>query len=153
MALKVSPDAERKPLLQTGEYGLSGEAVLNKIVARGVPTKQADGSWEASTTEFYIDFGVQVDDPAEGRVFINSSPFGKFNTCMKENTGSIAPIWLANLGLNVSTIEFADEPDDKGNHPLLGDDPCPLKVVVNVGVQKRKGGDEQNELKGLALLG
>ena len=153
MALKVSPDAERKPLLPDGEYGLGGEAVLNKIVARGVPTKQADGKWEPSTTEFYIDFGVQVDDPTEGRVFVNSSPFGKFNTCMGDNTGSAAPLWLANLGMNVSTIEFTDEPDDKGNHALLGADPCPLKVVVNVALEKRKDGTQANGMKGLALLG
>lgn len=153
MGLKVSPNAERKPMLPEGEFGLGGEAQLNKIVARGVPTKQADGTWSPSAEEFYIDFSVQVDDPSEGRVFLNSSPFGKFNTCMADNSGSVAAIWLANLGLNVSTVEFADDADDKGNHGLLGEDPCPMKVVVNVAVEKRKDGTTNNGIKGLALLG
>lgn len=150
--MKVSPGAAHKSQLPDGQYGLGGEATLNKIVARGVPVKDAGGKWSPSTSEFYIDFGVQVDDPNEGRVFLNSSPFGKFNTCMKDNSGSIAPIWLANLGLNVSTIEFADDPDDKGNYVLVGVDPCPMKVVVDVVVEKRKDGTTQNGIKGLAVL-
>jgi hypothetical protein len=156
MGMKVAPDADRKPLLKEGEYGLGGEAVLNSIKARGVMEKQPDGSWAASTTDFYIDFGVQVDDADQGRVFLNTGGMGKFHTRMASSSGSMAPLFLANLGLNSATVEFDENADEKGNHALLGENPCPMKVVVTVAVDKYKdkSGEqvEKNSIKSIAAL-
>ena len=55
-------------------------------------------------------------------------------------------------------LHDADEADERGNHALLGPNPCPCKVVADIGVDryKKKGSDVENEnnfIKSIARLG
>jgi hypothetical protein len=132
MALKVSPTAGNKPVLAEGEYGAGGEAELTRIVARQVPVKAGN----PPSGEYFCSFNGHVDDPNMGRVFFQSEPFGKFKTTMAQNSGSVLPTFLSQLGLSADAIEFADEADENGNHALLGPNPCPMKVVVRLGLDR-----------------
>jgi len=159
--VKVSPGAEKKPLLTAGRYGAQGEAQLTDIYCRRIPRTNAekaeDPNDETSERRYYVDFPVTVDDPDQGRVFVHANAMGGFHTQIEENTGSMAPIWLASLGINPDHADFEDVADEKGNHKLIGAEGMfPMKVVVDVGVREYKASDgtkvQQNFLKGIVPL-
>lgn len=148
MPIGLHPDSDKRPILPAGRYGTGGEAEATSISARKVPGENSTG--------YFVDVNVQVDHPTQGRIFIHTQPFGPFNTQMGEGAGSMAKAVMSGLGLNPAQVQFADEPDDKGNHALIGPNPCPCKVVVDVNLDtyKNKQGEqvERNSIKGLGRL-
>lgn len=141
MPISLHPDSDKKPLLPAGRYGLGGEAELTRIALR----KAGD--------VHYISFNCQIDDPSQGRVFADSAAYGQHNTQVGPGAASLAKTLLANLGLNPAEVTFADEADENGNHALLGPNPCPCKVVVDLVVQtNRKTGEERNQLANIGRL-
>jgi len=151
MPIGIGPDSDKRPLLAEGVVGKGGEAELKSISARALPGANNAGL-------YYIDFEVQVDDPQQGRLFVHSAAFGAFNAQTADGSKSINKVLLAGVGLDWRTVQFADEADERGNHALLGPNPCPCKVVVDVGVDryKKKGSDVENEsnfIKSIARLG
>lgn len=142
MPISLHPDCDKKAILPAGRYGLGGEAELTRITLR-----------KAGDTR-YVSFNVQIDDPNLGRVFAESSPWGQHHTGIdKSTTPSLVKVFLANLGLDPNTTNFADESDENGNYALLGPNPCPCKVVVDLTVyHNKKSGEERNQLANIARL-
>lgn len=150
MPLGINPDSDKPAVLPAGQVGLGGEASLVSICARKVPGENSEG--------YYVDFNVQVDTPDMGRLFLHSQPFGDFHTQTgRTMTPSFAKAFLASVGVSPESVQFADEPDDKGNYALLGQNPCPMKVVVDVALDtyKDKQGNtkSRNGIKSIARLG
>lgn len=148
MPIGINPDSDKPAILQAGQYGLGGEAELTAIVARKVPN--GDG--------YYVDFNVQVDTPDMGRLFVHSQPFGPFHTQTGRSAqASFAKAFMVAIGLDPMAT-FADEPDDKENHALLGPNPCPMKVVIDVTYDTytdKKSGETKarNGIKSITKLG
>jgi hypothetical protein len=155
MPLSIQPDSDKPAILPEGQVGLGGEAELISITARKVPLKKDAPEQEVADAPYFVDFAVQVDTPDLGRLFVHSDPYGPNNTQMSRNAqGSMAKPFAAGVGLDAGQMTFADEADDKGNHALIGPNPCPCKVVVGVTVRKGKGENaDRNGIKSLARLG
>lgn len=137
MAIQADEKCGDKPILKDGAtYGLQGEAKLTTVSARKVLNKGEP------TGDYYLNLGVEVDDPQQGKVFLNTGPYGKFNTQLGAGAGSKARIFLANLGLDPN-MAFDDEAEDEfGNSPPIGPElPLPMQVVVVPSVREGKDGN------------
>jgi hypothetical protein len=149
--MKVDPQSGDRVLYPDGRYGDGGEAQLQSIRARPMPG-------DSNAGKYYVSFPTVIDHPEYGRLITDVQAIGPTHTQMEKGTGSCANQFLANVGLNADMVEFSDEPDDAGNHPLEGPNPCPMKVIVDIGIntyKDKKTGEKvsRNFIKGIAALG
>lgn len=147
MPLTFDDDAGKEQILETGEYGANEDANILSIVARNVPGDQEKNPNLKGV--FYEDICVVVEHPDMGRVFVHTSPYGRNNTQLGENTGSKGPTFNAQLG--IGSPEFADEPDEKGNHALIGESMENVPVIVQVKKNIGKDGVARNEIANIFL--
>lgn len=126
----IAPDSDQTLVLEPGEIGGDGSCEITKVAGRALPGEQNAG-------KFYVSIGVAYESPEHGRVFLETSPFGPFNTQTGSRTGSKLIQFLGQLGLEPV---FATEADEQGNYAYAGaGSPVGMKVWVKVGVEKRKG--------------
>lgn len=133
MALGIDPNADKRPILPEGTYGEQGEVELTRICAQQVP--------KSDPPQHYVAFTVKVSSP-EGVQFIDGNAFDPCNTRIGPNTGSVVRSFAAQLGLNADDLQFDEQPEDMEatvkRHALLGHDPCPMKVIVDIGLNTWK---------------
>lgn len=151
--LFVAPDAAEESFLDEGTYGVEGEARCFNVVARPIKGDSNKG-------QFYVDMPCRVDHPERGRVWVRVDPYSAFHTNLRPKSGSVAGEFLAGIGLSVDTARFSRTPDEKGNHPLIGANPCGeqgMKVEINVGLREYtdKSGKKRksNYLKSIKAIG
>lgn len=134
--LTFADDSDVLAILDTGEYGGSGEAELLSITARPLPGENPDNKGK-----FYADICAAVEHPDFGRCFVHTQPFGKFNCQLGSKAGSKGKMFMAQLGVTDPQFEDPDTAEDPDNLKLIGEDLGGTKVIVQV--QKRTWKDKQ----------
>lgn len=141
MALEIDPNADKRPHLPEGTYGHDGEAELARICAQQVP--------KSDPPQYYAALTVKVSHPEHGVVFLDGNAFDPCNTRLGPNTGSIIRTFASQLGLNADALQFDEQPEDLEatvkRHPLQGANPCPMKVIVEVGTNTWKDKQTREE--------
>lgn len=133
MVLGIDPNSDKRPILPEGVYGNGGEAELTRISAQIVP--------KSDPPAYYVAFNVKVSHEGSTQ-FVEGNAFDPANTRIGGNAGSVVKTFCAQLGLNPDTIQFDEQPEDPDatvkRYPMLGADPCPMKVIVDVGTNTWK---------------
>lgn len=141
MPIQIDPNSDKKPLLPEGRYGEQGEAELMGLHIQHPYNEEG----------FFLPMPVRVSHPEFGTIFVEfSGKDGKQpNTRLGVNQNSVVKTMVANIGLNADQLSWSDTPEDPEarvkRYPLLGADPCPLKVIVDVGVMTWKDRDTKEE--------